>query len=47
MLAAGIKGIINYTTMRFKGAENAVINNVYLQFELENVIYFTNRSMEK
>ncbi len=42
MLAAGIEGILNFTTMRFKGAENIIINNVYLQFELENVIYFCN-----
>ena len=42
ILASGIKGILNFTTMRFKGAEDAFINNVYLQFELENVIYFIN-----
>lgn len=42
MLSAGIRGILNFTTVRFKGAEKAVINNVYLQVELENVIYFMN-----
>ena len=42
ILASGIKGILNFTTLRFKGAEDAFINNVYLQFELENVIYFIN-----
>lgn len=42
MLSAGIRGILNFTTVRFKGAESAVINNVYLQVELENVIYFMN-----
>jgi len=38
---AGIKGILNFTTMIFKDpAEDVIINNVYLQFELENIIYF-------
>ncbi len=42
MLSAGIKGILNFAPMRYKGAENAFINNVNLQVELENVIYFVN-----
>ena len=46
MLSAGIRGILNFTTVRFKGAEDAVINNVYLQVELENVIYFM-KALEK
>ncbi len=39
MIRAGIKGILNFTTIRFKGAEDVTISNVYLQFELENIIY--------
>ncbi|MBN2415109.1 redox-sensing transcriptional repressor Rex [bacterium] len=38
---AGIRGILNFTTMTFKDNEDVVVNNVYLQFELENLIYFT------
>ena len=39
---AGIKGILNFTTMIFKDTKEVVINNVYLQIELENIIYFIN-----
>ncbi|MCJ7812302.1 redox-sensing transcriptional repressor Rex [bacterium] len=42
MISAGIKGILNFAPLRYKGAENAMINNVNLQAELENVIYFVN-----
>jgi redox-sensing transcriptional repressor len=46
MLACGINGILNFAPMRFRGAEAIVINNVNLQIELENVIYFVN-AMQK
>jgi len=42
MVSSGIKGILNFTPVRFRGAEEVVINNVNLQIELENVIYFVN-----
>ncbi len=42
MISAGIKGILNFAPIRYKGAENAMITNVNLQAELENVIYFVN-----
>ncbi|MBN2030161.1 redox-sensing transcriptional repressor Rex [bacterium] len=42
MLSAGIKGILNFAPIRYKGAENVFINNVNFQVELENVIYFVN-----
>ena len=41
MVHAGIKGILNFAPIRLRcGDENVVINNVNLQIELENVIYF-------
>ncbi len=46
MLACGISGILNFAPMRFRGADSVVINNVNLQIELENVIYFVN-AMQK
>ncbi len=42
MVSSGIKGILNFTPVRFRGAEEVIINNVNLQIELENVIYFVN-----
>ena len=42
MISAGIKGILNFAPLRYKGAENAMITNVNLQAELENIIYFVN-----
>lgn len=40
--AFGIKGILNFAPLRLKGAEGCVINNVNLEIELENLIYFVN-----
>ena len=42
MLSAGIKGILNFAPIRLRGSEEAIVNNVHLQIELENVIYFVN-----
>jgi redox-sensing transcriptional repressor len=42
MVTAGIRGILNFSLIRLKGVEDIIINNVYLQMELENVIYFVN-----
>ncbi|MBU0629669.1 MAG: redox-sensing transcriptional repressor Rex [Candidatus Margulisbacteria bacterium] len=39
---AGIKGVLNFASIRLKGGEETVINNVNLVSELENVIYFVN-----
>ena len=44
--AAGIKGILNFAPLRLKSAEGCIINNVNLEIELENLIYFVN-VMEK
>jgi len=42
MLSAGIKGILNFAPIRLRGSDEAIVNNVHLQIELENVIYFVN-----
>ncbi len=42
MLQAGIKGVLNFAPIRLRGPEELVINNVNLESELENVIYFVN-----
>lgn len=40
--AAGIKGILNFAPLRLKAGEGCIINNVNLEIELENLIYFVN-----
>lgn len=42
MLDAGIKGILNFAPIRLRGTEDCVINNVNIELELENVIYYVN-----
>jgi len=42
MVAAGIKGILNFAPLRLRVQDDIVINNVNLELELENVIYFVN-----
>jgi redox-sensing transcriptional repressor len=42
MFGAGIKGILNFAPIRLKAPDDCVVNNVNLELELENVIYFTN-----
>ncbi len=42
MLSTGIRGILNFAPIRLRGSEDAIVNNVHLQIELENVIYFVN-----
>lgn len=42
MYTAGIRGILNFAPIRLRAPEDCVINNVNLEIELENVIYFTN-----
>lgn len=40
--AAGIKGILNFAPLGLKNTEGCIINNVNLEIELENLIYFVN-----
>lgn len=42
MVAAGIKGILNFAPIFLRGPKGCVINNVDLEGEIENLIYFCN-----
>ena len=42
MLSAGIKGVLNFAPIRLRAPEDCVINNVNLELELENVLYYVN-----
>jgi redox-sensing transcriptional repressor len=42
LIPAGIKGILNFAPICLRGPEKCVINNINLETELENVIYFVN-----
>ncbi len=42
MFLAGIKGVLNFAPIRLKCPEDKVLNNVNLEVELENLIYFVN-----
>ena len=46
MVSAGIKGVLNFAPIRLKDSPDVVVNNVNLELELENVIYFVN-ALEK
>lgn len=40
MLPVGIKGVLNFAPICLRGPEDCVINNINLETELENIIYF-------
>lgn len=42
MLNAGIQGVLNFAPICLKVPESCVINNINLETELENLIYFVN-----
>lgn len=42
MISSGIKGILNFAPIQLRAAEGVVINNINLEVELENLIYFVN-----
>ncbi len=42
MINAGIQGVLNFAPICLRVPENCVINNINLETELENVIYFVN-----
>lgn len=42
MIAAGIKGILNFAPIQLRGADDVIISNINLEVELENLIYFVN-----
>ncbi len=42
MIKAGICGVLNFAPIQLKASESCIINNVNLELELENLIYFVN-----
>jgi len=46
LLPAGIKGILNFAPICLRGPDDCVINNINLETELENVIYFVNANQK-
>ncbi len=44
MVSAGIKGVLNFAPIRLRDMDGVVINNINLEAELENMIYFVNTS---
>mgnify|MGYP000358092966 CR=1 FL=1 len=44
MIGAGITGILNFAPIQLRGADGVIINNINLEVELENLIYFVNAS---
>jgi redox-sensing transcriptional repressor len=46
VLAAGIKGVLNFAPICLKAPQGCVVNNINLETELENLIYFINAADE-
>lgn len=44
MLSAGIRGVLNFAPICLKAPPGCVVNNINLESELENLIYFVNAS---
>lgn len=42
MVAAGIKGILNFAPIQLRTADEVIVSNINLEVELENLIYFVN-----
>jgi len=42
--SAGIKGIMNFTGVKFKSSEELIVNNFNIENELVNLIYFVNNN---
>lgn len=42
LLPAGIKGVMNFAPICLKAPDGCVVNNINLETELENLIYFVN-----
>jgi redox-sensing transcriptional repressor len=42
IIAAGIRGILNFAPIQLRGSDNAVVSSINLEVELENLIYFVN-----
>lgn len=46
MLSGGIRGVLNFAPICLKAPEGCIVNNINLESELENLIYFIN-ALEK
>jgi redox-sensing transcriptional repressor len=46
MISAGIKGILNFASIYLAGPRDCVINNINLESEIENIVYFVNLAGE-
>lgn len=44
MLSAGVRGVLNFAPSCLKAPSGCIINNINLETELENLIYFVNAS---
>ena len=42
MVSSGIKGILNFAPIQLRVSSDVIINNINLEVELENLIYFVN-----
>jgi len=42
MISSGIKGILNFAPIYLRGPQDCVINNINLESEIENIVYFVN-----
>lgn len=40
MKASGIKGVLNFAPMSLSGGDDVIVNNINLEMELENLIYY-------
>jgi redox-sensing transcriptional repressor len=46
VLSAGIKGVLNFAPICLKAPDGCVVNNINLETELENLIYFVNATTD-
>jgi redox-sensing transcriptional repressor len=46
-LSAGIKGILNFAPICLKAPAGCIVNNINLETELENLIYFVNAANDR
>lgn len=47
LVSAGIKGVLNFTSIHLRGIDDTFIHNINLQTELESLIYFVSVSKRK
>jgi redox-sensing transcriptional repressor len=47
VLSAGIKGVLNFAPICLKAPSGCVLNNINLETELENLIYFVNANNDQ